>query len=70
MTAAEYQCTCFFNMVLAAYLSNKPDQQVKQMAKKYAKGTGNKTVKSTMKRIANSASPATTVKLAYDNLSS
>lgn len=69
MTNTEFLCSAMLNMTLSAYLSSNPNHNVKRLAQKYRKMTSCKKSKATLKMIANSNYPATTVKVAYSKLS-
>lgn len=56
------------NMAIASYLSRKPNRQVRTMAKRYKKSTGNLANKRTLSRIIKSSEPALLVVLAYEDL--
>lgn len=62
--------SCVLNMTLAAYLCDKPNKQVKKMAKKYLKTVGkrNPIAHSVFTTVLMSTQPAMVVRVAYDEL--
>lgn len=61
---------CVLNMTLAAYLHQKPDKQIRRMAKKYLKTVGkrNPIAHSVFTTVLMSTQPARVVRVAYDEL--
>lgn len=61
---------CVLNMTLAAYLCDKPDKQIRRMAKKYQKKIGktNPIAHSVFTTVLLSNQPARVVRVAYDEL--
>lgn len=57
------------HMALAAYLADKPDDQVLMMAKRVRKRTISKRTKATMLHVINCHSPAEMVKRVYEEAS-
>lgn len=61
---------CVLNMTLAAYLHEKPNKQIKRMAKKYLKTVGKTSpiAHSVFTTVLLSTQPARVVRLAYHEL--
>jgi hypothetical protein len=62
---------CVLNMTLAAYLCDKPDKQIKRMARKYRKKfpADNTAAQGVFDTLISAPQPAKVCKIAYDEFS-